>query len=140
MSKQAEREFARKVEQSQLYVKPFTLPRMFREFAIVLELLQQASPPGSRVLDMGCGPGWTSLFLARAGYRVVGVDIAERMIEVAQERGAQEAAGSDVEFLVGDMEDLDLGRYDFSSVLFFDCLHHCPKFEQALRQAHLHLQ
>ena len=41
--------------------------------------------PGMRVLDVGCGPGRHSHELARRGIEVVGVDIAERFIELAIE-------------------------------------------------------
>lgn len=39
--------------------------------------------PGRRVLDVGCGPGRHSHALASRGIEVVGVDIAERFIELA---------------------------------------------------------
>ena len=41
--------------------------------------------PGMRVLDVGCGPGRHAHALGRRGIEVVGVDIAERFIEVARE-------------------------------------------------------
>ncbi len=40
--------------------------------------------PGSRVLDVGCGPGRHSLALAAQGIEVVGVDISERFVELAR--------------------------------------------------------
>lgn len=136
MTKQAEREYAIKVDQRHLFGKPFNDARVFREFAVVLELFA-SRVGGGAILDIGCGPGWTSLLLARAGYDVVGVDISERMIEIARERTLDNTAA---EFLVGDMEDLDLGRYEFDGVLFFDCLHHCPAYAEALKRAYAHLR
>ena len=38
---------------------------------------------GTRVLDVGCGPGRHSHALARHGCRVVGIDIAERFVRLA---------------------------------------------------------
>jgi SAM-dependent methyltransferase len=137
MTKQAEREYATRIDQSHLFAKPYCDPRVFREFALVLDVFSSRTASGA-ILDMGCGPGWTSLFLSRAGYQVVGVDISERMIEIARERSAQE--NNPVEFIVGDMEELDLGRCDFDGVLFFDCLHHCPGYGKALERAHAHLR
>ncbi|MEI7592675.1 MAG: class I SAM-dependent methyltransferase [Actinomycetes bacterium] len=40
--------------------------------------------PGARVLDVGCGPGRHARMLAERGMEVVGVDIAERFIELAR--------------------------------------------------------
>jgi SAM-dependent methyltransferase len=138
MTKQAEREYALKVEQGHLYRKPFDNPRVFREFATVLELFQQRLPGGSSVLDLGCGPGWTSLFLARAGFEVVGLDISERMIEIARTRSEQE--NTPATFVVGDMEEFDLDRHDFDAVLLFDALHHCPGYPRVLERALEHLR
>lgn len=41
---------------------------------------------GSRVADIGCGEGWFSRVLARAGATVVGIDISEAMLERARAR------------------------------------------------------
>jgi SAM-dependent methyltransferase len=46
---------------------------------------------GMRVLDVGCGPGRHAVALARRGVEVVGVDISQRFLDVAEE--AAEAAG-----------------------------------------------
>ena len=41
-------------------------------------------PPGSRVLDAGCGTGRVAIELARRGYDVVGVDSDASMLDVAR--------------------------------------------------------
>jgi SAM-dependent methyltransferase len=82
---------------------------------------------GERVLDIGCGGGLTTQWLAeRVGPqgRAVGVDISTRLIERARAR-AREAGVANAEFLVGDAGKIDLkGPYDclFSrfGVMFFD--------------------
>jgi SAM-dependent methyltransferase len=40
--------------------------------------------PGSRVLDVGCGPGRHAHALVRQGVEVVGIDISERFVELAR--------------------------------------------------------
>ncbi len=138
MTKEAEKDYPLKVDPFLLYQKPYYDPAATREFGLALSILQPWVPRGGAVLDLGCGPGWTSLFLARAGWDVVGVDISERMIEIARERAAQEDVA--VTFAVGDFETLDVGRHDFDGVLLFDALHHCPAYERVLRQAWEHLR
>ena len=42
---------------------------------------------GKRVLDLGCGYGWHCIYAAQQGaLRVVGVDISEKMLEIAREK------------------------------------------------------
>jgi glycine/sarcosine N-methyltransferase len=51
-----------------------------------LAFLQGSFPNGGRVLDLGCGSGEYVLGLARAGYRVSGLDLDEQMIARAKEK------------------------------------------------------
>jgi hypothetical protein len=44
------------------------------------EHLQKAGT--RRVLDLGCGSGWLSIYLARAGFYVTGIDLAKHAIEL----------------------------------------------------------
>ncbi len=52
-----------------------------QEVAFLVEALGLA--PGSRVLDVGCGPGRHAHALARRGIEVVGVDVADRFVRLA---------------------------------------------------------
>ncbi|NEE58913.1 class I SAM-dependent methyltransferase, partial [Streptomyces sp. SID8455] len=58
-------------------------------------------PPGSRVLDLCCGPGLFVVPLAARGYAVTGVDLSPSMLERA--RNVCEAAGADVRLERADM-------------------------------------
>jgi len=61
---------------------------------------------GSVCLELGCGNGaMASLFMARAGYQVYGVDISPTAIGWAQE--TYSAAGLAADFQRGDVCDLD---------------------------------
>ncbi|WP_165073534.1 class I SAM-dependent methyltransferase [Paludisphaera rhizosphaerae] len=55
-----------------------------------LERLVRAAdfPPGSRLLDAGCGPGLVAEAFLKAGFQVVGADLSPVMIERAQARCA----------------------------------------------------
>ncbi len=63
-------------------------------------LTEFALPPGSRILDMGCGTGRHAVELARRGYCVTGVDIAAGMLEEA--RKASNHAGVGVAWIEAD--------------------------------------
>jgi len=45
--------------------------------------------PGSRIIDVGCGGGWFAGELARAGFAVVGVEVAAEPLRRARERFPQ---------------------------------------------------
>jgi SAM-dependent methyltransferase len=113
--------------------KPFSDPRCGAYLADLGGLLQLLEPAPRRVLDLGCGTGWTSRFLARAGYEVTGVDIAPEAVEQARQLAAAEGLAG-VEFLVGDYESVTGdGAYDY--VLFYDALHHAEDEFAAVRAA-----
>jgi SAM-dependent methyltransferase len=59
-------------------------------------------PPGSRVLDAGCGPGRVGGRLARAGHTVVGVDLDPVLVAAAR----HDHPGPT--WLVADLAELDL--------------------------------
>ncbi|HLW55493.1 MAG TPA: methyltransferase domain-containing protein [Candidatus Angelobacter sp.] len=56
---------------------------------------------GLRVLDAGCGPGLYCEWLAQQGASVTGVDVVERMVELARER----TRGLKVELRVANLEE-----------------------------------
>ena len=113
--------------------KPFTDERCGHYLADIGALLQLLPPPPLRVLDLGCGTGWTSRFLSRAGYSVRALDIAPEAIAMARQLAEQEK-NTRVEFAVGDYEDAgESGAFDV--VLFYDALHHAEDEAAALRAA-----
>jgi len=79
---------------------------------------------GSRILDIGCGAGTNSLYLAKAGFRVTGIDVAPGAIEAAQRR-AQDA-GLTVDFRVGDALDLPFAASHFGGAIDIGCFHTIP--------------
>jgi SAM-dependent methyltransferase len=69
---------------------------------------------GHALLDVGCGPGFTSLDLARRAGSVVAVDRSERFLAHLRERARESGLGGIVETRLADVEDLDLpaARFD----------------------------
>ncbi|MCC7040231.1 MAG: methyltransferase domain-containing protein [Burkholderiales bacterium] len=55
--------------------------------AAIAQLLDGKVEAGQHVLDLGCGTGWMGMALAGKGLEFTGVDLSERMIAQARERG-----------------------------------------------------
>ncbi len=68
-----------------------------------------------RVLDLGCGNGWLSIYLARHSFYVSGMDIAIHAIELARQWAEQE--GHEIQFDVGDIADLPYPDNSFEAVV-----------------------
>jgi putative methylase len=64
---------------------------------------------GKRVIDLGCGTGTFAIGAALLGASAVGVDIDERMIQLANKNASK--LGVKVEFRTGDVKDVS-GSYD----------------------------
>lgn len=77
---------------------------------------------GARILDAGCGTGVLAAEAARRGASVVAVDLSPTLIGLARERTPAGLGSGDVRFLVGDMLDPGLGRFDY--VVAMDSLIH----------------
>src|SRR6185503_8167980 len=58
---------------------------------------------GSRVLELGCGSGPYSIWLAQRGAQVVGLDLSQTMVSLAQERAHK--MGIRAAFKVADIRD-----------------------------------
>ncbi len=110
--------------------KPFSdtgAGHLFADLGMMRMLLHD--PPG-RVLDLGCGTGWTSCFLAKMGYEVVGQDIAPDMIKSAIINKQRYEAHS-ANFVVSDYESMAYEN-EFDGACFFDSLHHAEDERLAL--------
>ncbi len=76
-------------------------------------------------LDIGCGNGYFTRALNKAGYKVDGVDISQSMLSVARQKAAKE--GVRCEFLCGDITKLKVCRkVDFCTAVN-DCINYVPK-------------
>ena len=113
--------------------KPFSDAECGKYLSDIGALLLMLEPPPRSVIDFGCGAGWTSLFLARAGYEVLGVDISPDAIALARESAA--ATASAAEFAAADYEGFSASR-GFDYALFYDSLHHAEDEQGAVTAAY----
>ena len=85
--------------------------------------------PGSRLLDVACGPGYVSEAAAARGARPVGLDVAEAMIERARRRRP------DLNFVVGDALRLPFPDASFDAVTMNFGILHVSQPQLALAEA-----
>ena len=74
--------------------------------------------PDDRVLEIGCGHGVAATMVCELldTGRVTAIDRSAAMIQAAERRNAAQVAAGKAEFLVRDLEDLDLGSRQFDLV------------------------
>jgi SAM-dependent methyltransferase len=69
---------------------------------------RQARRCGDPVLELACGTGRITIPLAKAGFRVTGLDILPSMMDEGRRKAAREAI--DIGWVEGDCRDFDLGQ------------------------------
>jgi SAM-dependent methyltransferase len=79
-----------------------------------------------RLLDVGCGCGWSSFCLASAGYDVTGIDLNGAEFEAPEHERLVLAEGSAMAIPFGDCS--------FDVVATYQCLEHIPDPELALQE------
>lgn len=134
--KQGEREYYRNIGEDGLrhaLGKPFTDVKCGEYLADIAVMMSLFPPPPARGLDLGCGTGWTSSFLARRGYEIIGADISPEAIQAARERCEQDGF-TNLQFLCADYEELHF-REEFDFALFYDSLHHAEDERLAMQKA-----
>ena len=91
-------------------------------------------PRGSHVLDIGCGMGATSVWLAENNAcRATGITLSPVQVDMAA--SLAQSRGVDAEFLVMDAENITF-NHKFDAAWMVGVLGHLPDQERFLRQAH----
>jgi SAM-dependent methyltransferase len=84
---------------------------------------------GTKLLDVGCGPGLAAQLAARRGAHVAGLDAAEASLEIARERTPEG------EFRTGEMENLPWPDNTVDVVTGFNAFQYAADVMNALREA-----
>jgi 2-polyprenyl-3-methyl-5-hydroxy-6-metoxy-1,4-benzoquinol methylase len=92
----------------------------------VPELTHILSRPGARVVDVGCGAGWSTIALAKAFPTVgaVGIDIDEPTVAMARDNVTDAGLADRVAIQPGDALALPQGGFD--AAFAFECIHDMP--------------
>lgn len=127
--------------------KPFCSPGMTKEYlTYFIELVdvfeQTGIHPPQRLLELGCGTGWMTEFLAVMGFCVVGTSISAWEIEDAKLRLKSLQAKDlkiNLSFRTTPMEVVDQALDDlspFDAVFVFEALHHAYSWQETIKASY----
>lgn len=101
--------------------------------AELLELFEDGNLKRCPALDVGCGSGNYSIFLARKGFRVTAIDFSANALEIAMEKSKR--AGVKIDFIKCDCREIaQKTPKKFGFILDYSLLHHLP-FEETEKYA-----
>lgn len=86
--------------------------------------------PESTVLDVGAGTGFLTEGAAKIAGKVIALDFSEPMMSEARAK----LSGRNVEFKIGNLEQIPLPNATIDAVIGNMVLHHCPSPELAVRE------
>lgn len=85
-----------------------------------------------KILDVGCGAGFFSVLLAKAGHSVTGIDITPAMIKEAKLLTAEQKCNA--EFMVMDAENLSFADNTFDAVIARNVTWNLPQPDAAYKE------
>jgi ubiquinone/menaquinone biosynthesis C-methylase UbiE len=98
---------------------------------IEIEYISRHLAGSRRVLDVGCGNGYSTLcYAAQVNAEFVGIDFVPEMISGAQELSRQFRTNGKVTFHEGDVTELDFPSGTFDTVISQRCLLNLPSREK----------
>ena len=99
----------------------------------VAEALLKLLPP-MVIADLGAGEGAFSLLLAQRAKQVIAVDTSAKMVEVGRQQAKRQGV-KNVDYRLGDMEEVPIEDASVDLVFFSQSLHHALHPERAVAEA-----
>jgi len=97
------------------------------------EALLRLMPP-LVIADLGAGEGAFALLLAQRAKKVIAVDTSAKMIDVSREQALRHGV-KNIDYRLGDMEEIPIGSGEVDLVFFSQSLHHALHPARALHEA-----
>jgi len=104
-----------------------------KSWKAMAEALLRLMPP-QVIADLGAGDGSFSLLLAQNAEKVIAVDSSAKMIELAREQAHRNHV-KNVDYRLGDMEELPIEDASVDIVFFSQSLHHALHPDRAISEA-----
>ena len=89
---------------------------------ILIEFIEKGLIKKGKALDLCCGAGTNTVYLAEKGFEVTAIDISPRAIEYAEKKAQQ--ANVKIKLMVQNFVNLPFGDEEFDFVFDMGCFHH----------------
>jgi len=108
--------------------RPWFAQRLAPTLAALPDVHEALSRPGARVVDVGCGFGWSTLALARAYPRaeVHGIDVDRPSVAAARVAAAEAGLARRAYFHLADAAELAVAQ-PYDAAFAFECVHDMPR-------------
>jgi ubiquinone/menaquinone biosynthesis C-methylase UbiE len=98
---------------------------------ILVEFIEKVMIKRGKVLDLCCGAGTNTVYLAEKGFKVTAIDISRKAIAYAKEKAGH--VNVKIDFMIQSFVDLSFEDEEFDFVFDMGCFHHVeivdrPKF------------
>lgn len=105
-------------------------------YAKYAEWVQKNAPAsaGKKLVDIGCGTGVLSVQFAKAGYEVIGVDLSESMLTVAQNRSLENHLS--ISYICQSMTEMDGIEEMDIAVIAIDSLNYLETLQEVEQTFH----
>ena len=100
-----------------------------------ISIMHEHGQADMRVLDAGCGAGYVALELARAGFHVTAIDVADEAIDVAKKAAEENPFVDGFGSLTYEVRSFLEYEGEFDAVLFRGVVHHFPNPDTVLEHA-----
>ncbi|MBU1062304.1 MAG: class I SAM-dependent methyltransferase [Candidatus Omnitrophica bacterium] len=97
-------------------------------------ILKKTQPLRGKILEIGSGNGYTTLLLAKAGYKFISIDNDREALKRAALNLAYEKLLSNVAFYVMDGKSLSFNNGSFNNVIIVNLFHHIVKVKDILSE------
>lgn len=84
------------------------------------------------ILDLGCGNGRNSLYIAKSKRHVVGLDFSPRLLKIARNKLEWQGVLNRASFVIADVTSLPLNDISVDAAIYIATLHHLPTPEDRL--------
>jgi ubiquinone/menaquinone biosynthesis C-methylase UbiE len=92
-------------------------------------------PDDSSILDLGCGNGRNTIYLASLarGFKIIAIDFSVKMLRIAKNKSKQQKLKENIEFVLGDIAKIPFATSSMDNAIYVATLHHLPTSDLRLQ-------